>query len=222
MAKINLLPWRDELRAKRKALFVTNCAIAGILGLLTVAGTWFYYDQKLQDQEQANQLVQSSNLTLDTQLKSLDGIQEQRNAIVERMKLIQGLQGQRPVSVRLLDELVRIAPSTLYLTKVTRTADRFQIEGKAENPNVVAEFLRALEASPWYRNAFMTAFNAYDDSQPKPASSLVPRVEESYGSFVVTVDLENIALPPIDSNNDSTTTDTAGATIITPTAGAAQ
>ena len=222
MAKINLLPWRDELRAKRKALFITNCAIAGILGLLTVAGTWFYYDQKLQDQEQANQLVQSNNLTLETQLKSLDGLQEQRNAIVERMKLIQGLQGQRPVPVRLLDEMVRVAPSTMYLTSISRKADQFTIQGKAENPNIVAEFLRNLEASPWYRNAFMISFDAYDDTQPKPATSLVPRVEESYGSFVITVDLENVALPSADQANDTTTMGTATPATATPTAGAAQ
>ena len=69
-----------------------------------------FYSQKLEDQEQANQLVVSTNQNLDVQLKSLEGLQEQRNAIVERMKLIQGLQGQRPVAVRLVDEMVRVTP----------------------------------------------------------------------------------------------------------------
>ena len=192
MAKINLLPWRDALREKRKKEFIAYCVGAALVGVLAVALAWFFYSQKLEDQEQANQLVVSTNQNLDVQLKSLEGLQEQRNAIVERMKLIQGLQGQRPVAVRLVDEMVRVTPSNMYITKFVRTGDKFTIEGKAESPNTVAEFLRNLEASAWYRNAFMNSFLAAEEKKDKTAASLVPRVEENYGSFVVTVDLGEI------------------------------
>ena len=192
MAKINLLPWRDELREQRKKKFVAFCVGVAALGVASVFSGWVYFDQKLDDQEQANQLIVSTNQNLDTQLKSLDGLQERRNAIIERMKLIQGLQGQRPITVRLVDELVRVTPPTMYLSKFTRTGDKFTIEGKAESPNTVAELLRNLEASPWYRNAFMNSFLAAEEKKDKAVSSLVPRVEENYGSFVVTVDLGEI------------------------------
>ena len=192
MSKINLLPWRDELREQRKKTFILISILVAILGVFTVFVAWMYFDQKLSDQEDANQLIISSNQQLDQQLKSLDGLQKQTQAIVERMKLIQGLQGQRPITVRLVDELVRVTPPTMYLTKFTRTGDKFTIEGKAESPNTVAELLRNLEASPWYRNAFMNSFLAAEEKKDKTAASLVPRVEENYGSFVVTVDLGEI------------------------------
>lgn len=192
MAKINLLPWRDELREKRKKQFIAYCVGVAALGVASVLAGWGYLDYKLNDQEQANQLIVSTNQNLDAQLKSLDGLQERRNAIIERMKLIQGLQGQRPVAVRLIDELVRVNPPTMYLTKFTRTGDKFTIEGKAESPNTVAELLRNLEASPWYRNAFMNSFLAAEEKKDKTVSSLIPRIEENYGSFVVTVDLGEI------------------------------
>ena len=192
MAKINLLPWRYELREQRKKKFVAFCVGVAALGVASVFSGWVYFDQKLDDQEQANQLIVSTNQNLDAQLKSLDGLQERRNAIIERMKLIQGLQGQRPITVRLVDELVRVTPPTMYLSKFTRTGDKFTIEGKAESPNTVAELLRNLEASPWYRNAFMNSFLAAEEKKDKAVSSLVPRVEENYGSFVVTVDLGEI------------------------------
>ena len=192
MAKINLLPWRDELREQRKKKFVAFCVGVAALGVASVFSGWVYFDQKLDDQEQANQLIVSTNQNQDALLKSLDGLQERRNAIIERMKLIQGLQGQRPITVRLVDELVRVTPPTMYLSKFTRTGDKFTIEGKAESPNTVAELLRNLEASPWYRNAFMNSFLAAEEKKDKAVSSLVPRVEENYGSFVVTVDLGEI------------------------------
>jgi len=205
MARINLLPWRDELREKRKKEFIAICIGAAFIGALAVTSSWFYYDHKLEDQEQANQLITSTNQNLDVQLKSLEGLEAQRNAIVERMKLIQGLQSQRPIAVRLVDELVRVTPSNMYLTKVSRTGNKFTFEGKAESPNTVAEFLRNLEASPWYRNAFMNSFLAKEENKDKAPSSVVPRVEESYGTFVVTSDLEEIAIPvtPTESNSTS-------------------
>lgn len=218
MAKINLLPWRDALREKRKKEFIAYCVGAALVGVLAVALAWFFYSQKLEDQEQANQLVVSTNQNLDVQLKSLEGLQEQRNAIVERMKLIQGLQGQRPVAVRLVDELVRVTPSNMYITKFVRTGDKFTIEGKAESPNTVAEFLRNLEASAWYRNAFMNSFLVAEEKKDKAPSSIVPRVEEAYGTFVVTADLDEMAQPVA----PDATTPEAASTVNNSTAGAAQ
>ncbi|ENV75408.1 PilN domain-containing protein [Acinetobacter ursingii] len=211
MAKINLLPWRDELREQRKKQFIAFSAAVAVLGVVAVVLAWLFYDHKLNDQEQANQLVVSTNQNLDTQLKSLDGLQERRNAIVERMKLIQGLEGQRPVTVRLIDELVRVTPSNMYLTKFSRTGDKFTIEGKAESPNTVAELLRNLEASPWYRNAFMNSFLAADDKKDQNQSSVVPRVEESYGTFVVTTDLGEIGASVTEDNNDQSGSNTGAA-----------
>ena len=189
MAKINLLPWRDELREQRKKQFIAMCVGVAILGLVAVMLAWLYFDHKLSDQEQANQLITSTNQTLDSQLKTLDGLQERRNAIIERMKLIQGLESQRPVTVHLIDELVRVVPSSMYITKFNRTGDKFTIEGRAESPNTVAELLRGMEVSPWFRNAFMNSFLAAEENKNKDTSSIVPRVEETYGSFVVTADL---------------------------------
>ncbi|WP_347453499.1 PilN domain-containing protein [Acinetobacter thermotolerans] len=213
MAKINLLPWRDELRVKRNNEFIAYCVGALLLGVTAAGGGWFYYDQKLQDQEQANQLIISTNQNLDVQLKSLDGLQEQRDAIVERMKLIQGLQTQRPIAVHLIDEIVRVTPSDMYVTKFVRTGDKFTIEGKAASPNTVAELLRNLEASPWYRNAFMNSFLAAEEKKDKAPSSLIPRIEESYGTFTVTVDLDQIAQPVLSEQQpQAAETTTQGAT----------
>ncbi|WP_218208725.1 PilN domain-containing protein [Acinetobacter sp. F9] len=207
MARINLLPWRDELRIKRNNEFVAICVGALFLGLAAAGSTWFYYDHKLQDQEQANQLIQSTNQNLDVQLKALEGLQEQRNAIVERMKLIQGLQTQRPIAVHLIDEIVRVTPSNMYITKFQRIGDKFTIEGRAESPNTVAELLRNLEASSWYRNAFMNAFIVTEQKEKAP-SSIIPRVEESYGSFTVTVDLDQIAQPVLNEEQQAVATTT--------------
>jgi type IV pilus assembly protein PilN len=198
MAKINLLPWREELREKRKKQFVAVSSLVALIGVLFVGMIWFFYDQKLSDQEQANQLIVSTNQSLDEQLKSLEGLQEKRNQIIERMKLIQGLQSQRPIVVRLIDELARVTPENVYITRFTRSGNKFTFEGQAESPNAVAEFLRNLEASSWYRNAFMNSYLAGPEPN-KTKQSVVPRPEVFYGTFVVTADLDE---PSIQQANE--------------------
>lgn len=192
MAKINLLPWREALREQRKKEFISINIGVFLLGLVLVALAWAFFNQRLNDQQQANQLVQEANNQLDGQLKSLDGLQARRDQIVERMKLIQDLQGKRPVVVRLFDELVRLTPPNMYLTRFERKGDQFIITGRAESPNTVSEFMRNLETSPWYRNAFMNSYLGVEQLKEKSAgkpTSVVPRPEDAFGQFEVTVDL---------------------------------
>lgn len=192
MANINLLPWRDELKEQRKKTFIVISVISGLLGAILVFLTWMYFEHQLSDQRNANQLITNTNTELDKQLKSLDGLQERRKAIVERMKLIQDLQGQRPITVRLIDELVRVMPKEVYLTEFSREGNKFTLIGKAENPNAVADLMRAMESSPWYRNVFMKSFAANDAKETSIEKSVLPRIEEKYGSFEVTADLGKI------------------------------
>ncbi|MCF8999024.1 PilN domain-containing protein [Acinetobacter nectaris] len=190
MSKINLLPWRDELRETRKKAFVFISVLAALIGIVITALAWFYFNQRLNDQTQANQIVTTSNQELDQKLKSLDGLQERRKEIVDRMHLIQNLQSQRPVVVRLLDELPRVIPKNVFLTKFTRNGNSFTFEGRAESPNAVAEMMRLMSASPWYRNVFMSSFLANDNKgTANMPSSVVPRDEDKYGTFIVTADL---------------------------------
>ena len=199
MAKINLLPWREALREQRKKEFISINVGVFLLGLVLVALAWAFFNQRLNDQQQANQLVQEANNQLDGQLKSLDGLQARRDQIVERMKLIQDLQGKRPVVVRLFDELVRLTPSNMYLTRFERKGDQFIITGRAESPNTVSEFMRNLETSPWYRNAFMNSYLGVEQLKEKEnksankQTSVVPRPEDAFGQFEVTVNIADDA-----------------------------
>ncbi|MBF7688705.1 PilN domain-containing protein [Acinetobacter rathckeae] len=196
MSKINLLPWRDDVREQKRKAFILVSVLMVCVGLSLVAVTWFFLNQQRVDQEQANQLILAKNQQIDEQLKSLNGLQEQRQAIVDRMGLIQNLQAQRPVAVRLVDELVRVIPTQVYLTRFSRTGESLVIEGKAESPNTVAELIRNMDNSVWFRNVFMSSFIANDkDMAANQQVSILPRAEEKYGSFVVTANIGSIAQP---------------------------
>lgn len=188
MAQINLLPWREALREERKKEFLTINVAIFLLAAVLAGLIWMIFNHIKDDQQQANAQIASENTKLDEQLKSLSGLQARRDEIVARMKVIQDLQGQRPVVVRIFDELPRLTPANIYLTRFARTGAKFIIEGRAQSPNDVSELLRNLETSPWFRNAFM---NSFQGTVVTPVSgSVVLRPEDSYGQFVISVDLE--------------------------------
>lgn len=192
MAKINLLPWRQEQREKRKQEFIIISIGVAFVGVALSILVWLFYDRQLTAQHKANQIIIAENKQLDQQLKSLDGLQNKRNEIIERLKLIQDLQGVRPVLVHVFDELAKLTPSAMYLTEFSRSGDKFTLIGKAQDPNIVSDFLRNLGNSPWFRNAFMSSFVA-KELKPVQQGAVQPRIEENYGEFVVTVDLGDVS-----------------------------
>ena len=198
MAKINLLPWREALREQRKKEFFAISGAVALLGVVLSGLIWLFFYNQLQDQNEANQTVVAANQQLDRQLKELDGLQERKEQIVERMKLIQDLQGVRPVIVHVFDELAKLTPSNMYVTEFSRKENKFTLKGKAQDPNVVSDFLRNLDASPWFRNAFMNSFEAVE-VKPVQQGSVLPREEDAYGVFDVTVDLDEYSTVSTDT-----------------------
>ena len=99
----------------------------------------------------------------------------------------------------MFDEVARLTPSQMYLDRFERKDNKFTFQGRAESPNTVSEFLRNLESSPWFRNAFMNSYTGVDAQQKQPSGSVLPRPEDNYGSFVVTVDIsdEAASLEPV-------------------------
>ncbi len=79
------------------------------------------------------------------------------------MRVIQALQGNRPVIVRLLDQLVRMVPEGVFYTSLQADAQTVSIEGIAESNNRVSSLMRRLEASRWLQAPSLDAVQATPD-----------------------------------------------------------
>ena len=82
------------------------------------------------------------------------------------MKVIQDLQGTRPVIVRVFDELVRTLPDGLYYSKIAKKSDQLSIVGLAESNNRIAGLMRNFEASDWFGDPNLTAVKAVEKGEP--------------------------------------------------------
>ncbi|MCQ4321003.1 type 4a pilus biogenesis protein PilN [Stutzerimonas stutzeri] len=149
MARINLLPWREQLREERKQRFLVSLAGVAVaaVGLLFLADQ--YYTHAIERQSARNDFVRKEIAVLDTRIAEIKELRERRQQLLERMKIIQDLQGNRPIIGRVFDQLVRTLPDGVYFTGLKMTGKNIAIVGAAESNNRVSNLMRNLDGSDW-------------------------------------------------------------------------
>lgn len=152
MPRINLLPWRAELRQRRKKEFLV--ALAG--SLVIAAGVIYLAKLTVQGwtaaQHARNQILRDEIAQLDKQIAEISGLETQRQRLVARMQVISQLQRSRPEAVHLLDELVNAVPEGVYLTQVVQAGNRIELQGNAQSSTRVSALMRNIDASAWLRS----------------------------------------------------------------------
>lgn len=185
MASINLLPWRQELRKQRQQEFIAILVAVAAVAVGIVLFSHVALSKQVSDQEERNQYIKSEISKLDGQIKEIDVLQKRRDELLSRMKVIQDLQGRRPVIVRVFDELVRVIPDGVYLNSLERTGDTFRMSGVAESANQVSNLMRNFDASPWFRNPVLSTVAAEQATGPQKDG------DKQHGNrFTLTVSLE--------------------------------
>ena len=160
MANINLLPWREARRQERKKQFLVGLG-ATVVGAALAVLLWdVMVNAQIDYQQSRNQHLRTHIALLDQEVAEIRDLQRKRNQLVERMRVIQALQGNRPVIVRLLDQLVRTVPDGVFYTSLETKANVVSIEGVAESNNRVSSLMRRLDASDWLENPNLDAVQA--------------------------------------------------------------
>ena len=178
MAKINLLPWRETYRKQKKDQFVAILIGVGTL-CAAIAFMWISNVQSAIDNQQGrNQLLEKHIAELQKQVDEIKELKKIREDLLTRIRIIQDLEGTRPVIVRYFDEFVRAVPDGVYLSLLSRTGDIVSIEGVAESTNRVSSFMRNLDQSDWFTSPNLTSVVA-EPSAGEQASAFKMTVRTS-------------------------------------------
>lgn len=147
MAHVNLLPWREKQRQHQKQQYLAALvAVAAIVGLLF----WFIgqaIDQQISNQNSRNQYLEKEIAILDAQIAEIKKVKDSKNAIEQRMALIEQLQVSRNVAPIVFDELAKLVPAGVAFESMRRTDNRIEIEGVSDSNNRLSDFMRALDSS---------------------------------------------------------------------------
>lgn len=149
MASINLLDWREDRRDRRKKEFITVLvSVVVVCGMLLFL-SHMVYESWIDGQRQRNNYLKNEISILDRQIREIRELEDQRRKLEDRMNVIQKLQSSRPQVVRLFDELVRVMPDGVYVTKIERKGKKIFLEGRAESNTRVSRLMRNIDESDW-------------------------------------------------------------------------
>ncbi len=170
MARINFLPWRETARAQQQRRFLQVLAAIMLLGwalvLLAAAGI-----ERMSARQQArNQYLEQANAGLDQQIADVRQIKVQRQQLLERMRVIEDLQGNRPTRVRIFQELARSVPDGLHFTEADLQGQNLSISGVAQANGRISDLLRNLQATAVFAAPSLAEVKKASEAQPQPSN----------------------------------------------------
>lgn len=149
MVRINLLPHREQRRQARQRQFVSLAIGLVVLALAVVGLGHIVIVQRIENQNSRNTLLKTEIAKLDEQIKEIDKLREQTQALLARKQIVETLQANRTEAVHLLDQLVRQLPDGLYLRSVKQNGAKVTLIGYAQSNARVSTLMRNIENSPW-------------------------------------------------------------------------
>jgi type IV pilus assembly protein PilN len=149
MVRINLLPHREQKRQARQRQFVSLIVGLAVLGLAVVGLGHVVIAQRIDNQNGRNKLLKDEIVKLDEQIKEIDRLRDQTQALLARKQVVETLQANRTEAVHVLDQLVRQLPDGIYLKAVRQNGAKVTLTGYAQSNARVSTLMRNIESSPW-------------------------------------------------------------------------
>ncbi len=170
MARINLLPWRENLRRQRQRQFFVQLGGAVVVGLLALVLWHLQIQNQLQYQHDRNAYLKAEIAKLDKKIKEIRDLEKVRSELVARMNVIETLQTSRPMVVHLFDELVKTIPEGVYLDSLVQKGRSVTLEGWAQSNARISAYMRAIDNSKWLKKADLKSIR--NENKRKTAAGL--------------------------------------------------
>jgi len=152
MVEINLLPHRE---AKRAADIRETIALL-VLGLVVLGGGSFFLGSSARsDLQLARTNVAQLNADIERykpQQTLIAKFKTRKQHLQDKLDVIESLERARNGPVRVLDEISSRVPDRLWLTSISTKGTEIRLEGKSLDTGVVADFLRSLNDSAYFKN----------------------------------------------------------------------
>ena len=149
MPSINLLPWRQALRQRRRKEFLIGIGAAVGLAALATLLAHLTVSSMIDAQNRRNELLKAEIAELDKAIEQILALEEQKDRMISRMEVIDTLQASRPEVVKLFDQIVSTLPEGVYLTSVKQSGKKIEFHGVAQSSTRVSAFMRNIDNSQW-------------------------------------------------------------------------
>jgi type IV pilus assembly protein PilN len=165
MPRINLLPWRDELREQRRNQFYMSLGAAALGAGLVVLATNMTFNSIIGHQNDRNRMLQTEIDALNIRIEEILSLEDQKDRLLARMEIIEQLQRSRPGIVHVFEELVTTLPDGVFLNSVKQNGSRLELVGAAESNTRVSALMRNIDGSEWLTKPDLEVVEVKDNTR---------------------------------------------------------
>ena len=163
MARINLLPWREEQRKERLKKFQTTSVLAAVLMLAIVALVHVRMNGLIDHQLSRNNFLINENTLLKARITEIEDLEKEKSNLLARMNIIQQLQSSRPQVVHVFDEIVSTMPNGVYLTGIKNSGANITLDGFAQSNARVSSYMRKVDNANWLSDPRLDVISTESD-----------------------------------------------------------
>ncbi len=160
MIRVNLLPHRAEKRKAQQVQFIAFSVISLALAAVVIGFVHVIISGQISHQESRNLYLKEEIAVLDKQIEEIKKLREQTAALMERKKVVEGLQSTRSDVVHLLDQMLRILPEGVYWKTLKQTGNKIDLVGYAQSNARISTLMRAIEDSPRLESPILVVIQA--------------------------------------------------------------
>lgn len=164
MIKINLLPWREDARKLKKIQFAASIVAVILMSLLVLIILHIFIAIRISHQDKRNDYLQS-NINSET-VTVLDRNNKNKAviSIQSDLRFLISLKEKNYMIVKVMDELVRIIPDSVTLTKLISNADKIILFGKAKSNLQITILMENIDKSSVFKESELTKISANSDA----------------------------------------------------------
>lgn len=177
LTKINLLPYREEIKQRKQQQFKVLMLGAFAVGLGLAAATYLGIDNAISNQEGRNNFLQTEIDRLDRELGEIDKLQQEKEAFLAKKLKVEELQEKRYQAAYILDSLNTLTPDNTYLTALeAESPTSYKISGHAISDNKIAVMMRSLPSTGIFLQPELLSIKKVDNYQEFTLKSSINQV----------------------------------------------
>ena len=177
LTRINLLPYREEIKQRKQQQFKVLMLGAFAVGLGLAAATYLGIDSAISNQEGRNNFLQTEIDRLDRELGEIDKLQQEKEAFLAKKLKVEELQEKRYQAAYILDSLNALTPDNTYLTVLeAESPTSYKISGHAISDNKIAVMMRSLPSTGIFLQPELLSIKKVDNYQEFTLKSSINQV----------------------------------------------
>lgn len=158
MIKINLVAETPTPTAARKGPEISLGARQGdtilvivlVIAALITGGRWYLLKSEFKEVKATERERRRERDELQQYITKVDELEAKREALRQKIEIINTLKQNQRGPVRVMDEVSRALPDLVWITRMSFGANLVKITGSALDENAVANYISNLHASPFF------------------------------------------------------------------------